>query len=360
MSDERASEWVLYGATGFTGRLIVESALGLGLRPVVAGRDEAALRQLADHHGLAYARAAVDSEAELDRMLAGRALVLNAAGPFSATAGPIMSACLRTRTHYLDIGGDISVVEPQLLRAEEFRAAGLMALLAVGFDVVPSDFAAHCAADGVGADELRIGISCALSLSKGSSKASVDELQRGELIMSKGRLRRTDRSTRYATFDFGAGPKECIAVSWGDLLTAPLSTGVDSVRVYFEATAEMRRAATLGRILSPLARFALFRKLLVALIDMGGEAGPSATTRASHSAAIVAHALRDGRLVGRCTVRTPDPYDFTAQAAAAAVLSVLEGSVRPGCWPPSAVLPRTFLSTLRGVQMHCDRGTTPA
>lgn len=358
MSGEHSNEWVLYGATGFTGRLIVESALALGLRPVVAGRDESALRQLAERRGLAYVRAAVASETELDRMLEGRALVLNAAGPFTATAGPIMSACLRTRTHYLDIGGDISVLEPQLLRTEEFRAAGLMALLAVGFDVVPSDFAAHCAAEGVAADELRIGISCALSLSKGSSKASIDELQRGELIMSKGRLRNTDRSTRYAKFDFGVGPKECIAVSWGDLLTAPLSTGVDSVSVYFEATGEMRRAAALGRILSPLARFALFRRLLVALIDMSGEAGPSPATRASHSATIVAHALRDGRVVGRCTVRTPDPYDFTAQAAAAAVRSALEGSVRPGCWPPSAVLPRTFLLALDGVQMNCDQGAT--
>ncbi len=358
MSSARAGEWVLYGATGFTGRLIVESALALGLRPVVAGRDESALRQLAESRGLACAHAGVDSEAQLDRMLAGRALVLNAAGPFTATAGPIMSACLRTGAHYLDIGGDISVVEPQLLRVEEFRAAGLMALLAVGFDVVPSDFAASCAADGAGADELRIGISCALSLSKGSSKASVDELPRGELITSKGRLRKTNRSTRYATFDFGAGPRECIAVSWGDLLTAPLSTGVDSISVYFEATSEMRRAAALGRFLGPLARFALFRKLLVAMIDMGREAGPSPATRASHSATIVAHALRDGRLVGRCTVRTPDPYDFTAQAAALAVKSVLEGTVRPGCWPPSAVLPRTFLSTLPGVRMTCDRGAT--
>ena len=115
--------------------------------------------------------------------------------------------------------------------------------------------------------------------------------------------------------------------------------------MYFEASAEIRRMAALGRVIGPLARFGLFRKLLVALIDLGNEAGPSAATRASHSAIIVAHALCDGRLVGRCTVRTPDPYDFTAQAAAAAVRSVLAGSVRPGCWPPSAVLPRAFLSS---------------
>jgi len=360
VSSDRGREWVLYGATGFTGRLIVESALALGLRPVLAGRNEAALRQLAERNGLGYVRAAVDRDPELDRLLAGRKLVLNAAGPFSATAGPIMSACLRAGTHYLDIGGDVSVLEPQLRRAEEFRAAGLMALLAVGFDVVPSDFAACCAADGVAADEIHIGISCALSLSKGSSKASIEELHRGEMILSKSRLRKTDRSTRYATFDFGAGPRKCIAVTWGDLLTVPLSTGVDSVRVYFEASAEIRRMAALGRVIGPLARFGLFRKLLVALIDLGNEAGPSAATRASHSAIIVAHALCAGRLVGRCTVRTPDPYDFTAQAAAAAVRSVLAGSVRPGCWPPSAVLPRAFLSSLPGVQLIPDPGGTPA
>lgn len=360
MSGDIGKEWVLYGATGFTGRLIVESALALGLRPLVAGRDESALRKLSEPHGLAFARAAVDDPYGLDRAFAGRALVLNAAGPFGATAGPVMSACLRTGTHYLDIGGDISVLQPQLRRDEEFRAAGLMALLAVGFDVVPSDFAASYAADAADADQIHIGISCALSLSKGSSKASIDELPGGELILLQSRLCKTDSSTRYATFDFGAGPKECIAMTWGDLLTVPLSTGVDSVRVYFEATPEIRRAAALGRLLAPVARFALFRKLLVALIDLGGEAGPTAATRAANSATVVAHALRTGRVVGRCTVRTPDPYDFTAQAAAAAVRCVLQGSVRPGCWPPSAVLPRDFLSTLQGVQVVTDHGTPPA
>jgi short subunit dehydrogenase-like uncharacterized protein len=360
MSSNRGSEWVLYGATGYTGRLIVEAALALGLRPVLAGRDEAAVRQLAERHGLGYARAAVDNERELDHLLAGRTLVLNAAGPFSATATPIMSACLRAATHYLDIGGDLSVLEAQFPRAEEFRAAGLMALLAVGFDVVPSDFAARCAADRVAADEIHLGISCPLSMSKGSSKASVEELHRGQLILSKSRLRKVNAATRYATFDFGAGPRQCIAVTWGDLISVPVSTGVDSVRVYFEATADIRRMAVLTRFVGPLARFALFRKLLAALIDMQGEAGPSAVTRAHQSATIVAHALRQGRVVGRYTVRTPDPYDFTAQAAAAAARSVLAGSVRPGCWPPSAVLPRTFLSSLQGVQVIPDPGRTPA
>ena len=70
--------WVLYGATGFTGRLILARALDLGLRPVVAGRSPAKVAELAQAHGLAHAAASVDDADALTGMLAGKSLVLNA------------------------------------------------------------------------------------------------------------------------------------------------------------------------------------------------------------------------------------------------------------------------------------------
>ena len=66
-------------------------------------------------------------------------LVLHCAGPFSHTAKAMADACLRTKTHYLDITGEVSVFEDAAARDQEARAAGIMLMPGAGFDVVPSD-----------------------------------------------------------------------------------------------------------------------------------------------------------------------------------------------------------------------------
>ncbi|KWX10750.1 hypothetical protein TR74_01755, partial [Carbonactinospora thermoautotrophica] len=52
-----AGRVIVFGATGYTGRLVVESLLAAGVRPTVAGRDPARVRELAERHRLAAATA---------------------------------------------------------------------------------------------------------------------------------------------------------------------------------------------------------------------------------------------------------------------------------------------------------------
>src|SRR5690606_35555378 len=102
---------LLYGATGYTGRLILQEALAKGLRPMLAGRKADAVRALAEPHGLEWREAALTDAAALDRALSGLVTVLHCAGPFAQTATPMLEACLRRGAHYLDITGEISVFE---------------------------------------------------------------------------------------------------------------------------------------------------------------------------------------------------------------------------------------------------------
>src|SRR4030067_639580 len=60
------------------------------------------------------------------------------AGPFIHTFRPMVEACLRAGTHYLDITGEYPVFESLAARDGEARAAGIMVLPGAGFDVVPS------------------------------------------------------------------------------------------------------------------------------------------------------------------------------------------------------------------------------
>lgn len=343
--------WVLYGATGFTGRLILARSLDLGLRPVVAGRSPDKVAELAQAHGLEHAAASVDDADALTRMLTGKSLVLNAAGPFGETAVPVMEACLRTGTRYADIGGDVSVLQKQLILAEAFRQAGITAVLAVGFDVVPSDYAAKWAAFMKGSepvDEIQLGLSLPVSMSRGSLRALVDDLHRGTLILRQGVLQRVRPLAHTAVFDYGRGPAMSLANTWGDLLTTPLTTGIQNVAVYFEATPAVRQAARLSELLAWPAKWKGVRSLLKLLVRFLPE-GPDDQLRASQQATIVAHSLRRGEVVRKARIHTGDPYQFTASSAAKAVGRLLAAPQLAGMHSPASVLGDDFLDGLPGV-----------
>jgi short subunit dehydrogenase-like uncharacterized protein len=102
---------MIYGANGYTGEMIAREAAKRGMRPILAGRNEAAVTALANKLSLPSRVFSLNDEAAVLEGLNEVDLVLHCAGPFSETAEPMMMACLQTKTHYLDITGEISVFE---------------------------------------------------------------------------------------------------------------------------------------------------------------------------------------------------------------------------------------------------------
>ena len=103
MNPTKKPSFLLYGANGYTARLIIDLAKTFGLTPVLAGRNAAKVQSLADKYGLMYRIADLNDALVLDALLVDVSVVLHCAGPFSKTAAPMQQACLRTGTHYLDI-----------------------------------------------------------------------------------------------------------------------------------------------------------------------------------------------------------------------------------------------------------------
>ena len=134
-----SKKWLIYGATGYTGRLIVAEAKRLGLEPIIAGRSEDALQELADEHDFEARCFDLLFRQEIAEQLSDIDVVLHCAGPFSATARPMIAACLHSNTHYLDITGEIEVFEHAQLLDESAKRAGITLCPGVGFDVVPTD-----------------------------------------------------------------------------------------------------------------------------------------------------------------------------------------------------------------------------
>ena len=109
--------WMVYGAYGYTGRLVAALAAERGELPVLAGRDERRLRALGERFELEHRTVDLSDPAALRAALKGVDVVAHCAGPFSSTSEPMVDACLATRTHYLDITGEIDVFEAVLARA---------------------------------------------------------------------------------------------------------------------------------------------------------------------------------------------------------------------------------------------------
>jgi short subunit dehydrogenase-like uncharacterized protein len=200
------SNFLLYGANGYTGKLITRLAAERGLRPTLAGRDKNTIEPLATEHGLEHRVFALDDPAAIDAALREVSVVMHCAGPFSRTSRPMADACLRTKTHYLDITGEASVIESLAARDAEAKEAGVMLLPCVGFDVVPSDcLAAHLKRRLPEATHLALGIQGMGRVSRGTATTMIENINRGGLIRRDGKLTPVPAAWKTREIDFGRG-----------------------------------------------------------------------------------------------------------------------------------------------------------
>jgi len=109
-------KWILYGAYGYTGKLIAQEALLRGHRPVLGGRSAEKLIPLAKELNLDYRIFDLENKDKLYKTISEFDLVFHAAGPYIHTSKPMVQACLKAGINYLDITGEIPVFEQLYLQ----------------------------------------------------------------------------------------------------------------------------------------------------------------------------------------------------------------------------------------------------
>lgn len=338
---------LLYGAYGYTGQLAAELAAARGLDVVLAGRDERALARLAGRLHLPTRVVGLDDVGLLSSALSDIACVVHMAGPFATTSAPMLSACMATRTNYVDITGEIEVFEAAWSRAAEIERAGITAIPGAGFDVVPTDcLAAYVASRADRPTALVLALRGLESASRGTLRTAMRQLSKPVLCRRAGALvALDDRSPRW--IDFGTGDEPCVPVSWGDVATAFRSTGVGNVTVYFRRTLLLRVANTLGGLFGPIVRSRIGQRGLAAIVRRFPE-GPSQAERIRRRATISAEAIDASGRSCRALLSTPDPYDFTANSALeiASRISALPAPL--GLATPSQAFGADFVLSLPG------------
>lgn len=351
-----ARPFMIYGANGFTGELVASLARRRGLRPVLAGRRRDRVEAVARRLDLSFRVFPLGDAPGLRAGLEGIAAVLLAAGPFSKTSGAVVDACLQTGTHYLDITGEIDVLEAVIGRDAEARQRGVTLVGGVGFDVVPTDCLAALLASRM-PDATELSIACAVlgGVSRGTLKATLEGLALGGKVRRNGRIVRVPLFHERRRVRFHDAERDTVAVPWGDVATAYHSTGIPNVTVYMALPrAVIALAKVLPRVLSVRAlERGIFKGIEHAL------SGPGEERRRRGRAEVWARVAnaRGETLCGSLT--TPEAYAFTADCALRAVERVLAGA-EPGALTPSRAFGPEFLNSLPGVVVHEPEPATSA
>jgi len=338
---------MIYGATGYTGKLVAAEAVRLGLDVILAGRDPEKLKAVAEPLGCEYQAIALTDATRLRAALEEVAVVLHIAGPFSQTARPMVDACLGSGTHYLDVTGEIDVFEAIARRDAEAAAAGVLLLPGVGFDVVPSDcLAAHTAARVEEPTRLRLAIAgMDGGLSRGTAKSAIEALGDGLRIRQDGILRTRPPGSLEHDFDFGAGPTRGVAVSWGDVATAFHTTKIPNIEVYFILSGSMPTLIKASRFVAPILRLPAVQRFLKTRVDAMPE-GPDEAARNATRALLLAEVEGPGGQRARTLLETPSGYALTPSAAVEAARRAAIGEAPSGFQTPATAFGADFVLDL--------------
>ena len=342
---------LLYGAYGYTGRLITRLCTERGLTPLLSGRNAEKLEAMHREFGLPYRAVDLRDRAELHALLQDQKVVLHAAGPFIDTAKPMMEACLATGTHYLDITGEIPVFAMGAKRSAEATKAGVMLMSGVGFDVVPTDcMAAYLKEKMPEATELVLAFAWKGGmLSHGTAKTMLGGLGTGGAIREYGKIKPVKAAYDTRTFPFTEEvPLRAVTIPWGDVFTAYFTTGIPNIKTYFAVPPSQIKQMERSNWLGPLLRLGPVKNYLRRKIE-ARPAGPDDAQREKAETYIYGE-VKDvsGRTVA-ARLRTPEGYTLTAITALMIVQRVLAGEVEAGYRTPAGLYGADLIMEVEGV-----------
>jgi len=315
---------MIYGATGYTGRMVAQCASAAGTPLILAGRSEAALVTLAASLDADYRVFPLEDMTAIDRSLRGVGVLLNCAGPFTRTADVLMRACIRNGVHYLDIAAELDGYRLAEMLDGEAKAAGVMLLPGSGGSVAMLGcLAGHTVARTNGPLSITVAMNVSGPMSRGSAVSAMGSVTAETLARVDGTLL-AQSAGMIRQLDFGKGPVDCFQVTLPDLVTIWRATHVPNIAAFVHVTGDGFPQGELP----------------------GLPDGPSEQERLANRYQAVAEVTSADGTVVRSVLDTVNGYTFTATAAAEAGRRVLAGEERPGFQTPAMLFGDGFAETI--------------
>lgn len=317
---------IIYGAAGYTGRMVCANAKAHGLDVVIAGRvkDESRLGLLAAELGVEYRLFAADHRAAAHAAMDGIGVLVNCAGPFMHTAEPLMRACLAAGVHYLDIAAEMDSYRLAETLDAEARAAGVMLLPGSGGSVAMlGSLAGHAAKRVAAPTRLSIALHVTGGFSRGSAVSASENVTGQTLHRIDGALvgRNADE---VRAFDFGKGLAMAFPVTLPDLITIWHATGIPNIETFVHVSEGAFPEGDLAQMPD----------------------GPTLEQREANRYQAAVEVTGEDSTVVRSLLDTVNGYSFTTIAAAEAARRVLGGEARPGFQTPATLFGNGFAGTI--------------
>ncbi|KFZ30996.1 membrane protein [Pseudidiomarina salinarum] len=328
-------KWMIYGAYGYTGELISRHAVAEGHKPVLAGRNGEAVRKLAEELDRDYVVVSLDEPGALEAALADMDLVIHCAGPFEVTAEPMIASCLATKTHYLDITGEISVFEFAHASHKLAESAGVVLCPGVGFDVIPTDcVAAQLKEQLPDAIDLVLGFDSSSRMSRGTARTGMRKLAEGGAVRRGGDVVNVPLAYHTRKIDFGNGEKCAMTIPWGDVATAYYTTSIPNIEVYIPASPRLIKRMKRMNWFRWLFRFKPLRNMLEKNIEQQ-PAGPDEEEREKAVTYVWGEAKNGKGDSKSLRVKVMNGYKLTSQGAVDVAMHILEQRPAPGYYTPA-------------------------
>lgn len=345
----------VYGASGFTGRLVAAELARRNIEAVFVGRDIERLRRAAMQAGVPDAElraAGLDDVPALADAFAGSKAVINCVSPFVLFGEPVVRAAIAAGCHYVDTTGE----QPYMQRifdtcAEDAERAGVTVVPAMTDDGLPGDLIAHLVAERVEpVDELTIAdMRVPSGASRGTARIAlehIDFLRTGGLGYEDGRWR-TGLPARVTSIVVPGSSKESPVVRFAlpGAITVPRHVRARRVVTVIDA-----RTAT-G-----------FTSVTPELVESMPE-GPAEEVRRAGTWMMMAHAVDSAGRHAQGAVWGTDAYGTTAVIAVEGARRLAAEGARSGVLAPAqAYVPAGFLDWLapHGVQWHVEPATEHA
>jgi short subunit dehydrogenase-like uncharacterized protein len=339
--------FLIYGANGYTGELIARFAAERGMKPILAGRNQAKIEELARKFDFDFRVFDLSDAEKLDAALRDVEFALHCAGPFSLTSEPMVEACLRNKKHYLDITGEIAVFEAMAARDAQGAEAGIMIMPGVGFDVVPSDcLAKHLKNRLPSATHLTLAFYGLGKISHGTQATMTLNVGKGGAIRKNGEIVSVPAAYKTREIDFGEFKKTGVTIPWGDVSTAFYSTGIPNVEVYTVVPEPQLNLLKLSRYVGWLLATAPVQSFLQKQIPAGG---PSDAERAAGKTFLWGEARDDAGNKVEARQTGIEGYTLTALTALKIAEKILAGDFCAGFQTPAKCYGADLILEIEGV-----------
>jgi short subunit dehydrogenase-like uncharacterized protein len=344
---------MIYGANGYTGRLIAREAVKRGLKPLLAGRNRDQLDELSKELNLSRRVFDLANQVEVGRNLDGIDIMLHCAGPFSQTAEPMLNACLDLNVHYLDITGEIDVFALCHRAHARAKHQGVVVLPGSGFDVVPTDCTAALLKQRLpDATSLVLAFEAGGGPSPGTAKTSVEGLRNGGRARINGEMTRVPLAWKTRDFVRPDGKaRSAMTIPWGDVYTAFVSTGIPNIETYMVVPPKTISRMRWLRHMQPLFKLGVVQNFMKSRVGPG----PSEQRRADTGCHVWGEVRNAAGKEAKLQLVTPNGYDITVTASLGIAQHLLQrGRFAPGdggYFTPSQLMGADYVLKLPEVRL---------